>query len=220
MTDGSQGDAGTPVRWNAGLRIAGLLLAYGGVVMLGRLDRTGVSAGVLLLVAALALLGVGIGRAGESPDAGGRLDLSTRLAVGLLGGGLGGLAYLAVALAGDAVGVPDLFGSGWVVSADAARWGSEAARGAVWGVVLGLVLPWLPGRDPLRQGAVFAVVPALWVGLVTFPGLEFGTFGVRLGTLTMVSVLLYHGVWGLVAGGALRWARETEHAPLSRPLGA
>lgn len=220
MTDGSRAEAVEQTRWNAWSGIAGVLLAYGGVVMLARLDRTGVSAGVLLLVAALALLGVGIGRAEDDSGARGRLDSSTRLAVGLLGGALGGLAHLAAALAGDLIGLPDVFASGWVVSADPARWGAEAARGAVWGVVLGLVLPWLPGRNPVRQGVFFALLPALWVGLVTFPGLEYGAFGVRLGALTMVPVLLYHLVWGLVSGAALRWARETEHAPLSRPLGA
>ena len=220
MTDGSRTGAGTSTGWDAAARIAALLLAYGGAVMLGRLDRTGVSVGVLLLVAALALLGVGVGRPGDGPGSVDRLDLSTRLAVGLLGGGLGGMAYLAAALAGDVIGLPDLVASGWVVSADPARWGAEAARGAVWGVLFGLALPWLPGGNPVRQGAIFALLPALWVGLVTFPGLEFGTFGVRLGTLTMVPVLLYHLMWGLVTGGALRWARETEHGPLSRSLGA
>lgn len=219
MTDGARNEA----RWwsgSTGARVAGLAAAYGGIVMIGRLDRTGVSAGVLLLVAALALLAVGFGRVEGGTEAGGPLDLSTRLAVGLLGGGLGGLAYLAVALVGDLLGLPDLFGSGWVVGSDAARWGAEAARGAVWGVALGVALPWLPGRDPVRKGTLFALIPALWVGLVTFPGLEFGTFGVRLGILTMAPVLIYHLAWGLVAGGALRWARESEHAPLSRPLGA
>lgn len=223
MVDGAQGVTRTLGSWNAGARIAGLVAAYGGVQLLGRLDRTGVSGGVLLLVAALALLGVGIGRseavAGAS-DADRRLDLSTRLAVGLLGGALAGLVYVAVAWTGDLVGLPDLFGSRWAYRVDVARWGSRAATGAVWGVAFGLALPWLPGRDPRRQGPLFALIPALWVGLVTFPGLEFGAFGHRLGVLTMVPVLLYHLVWGRVLGATLRWARETEHGPLSRPLGA
>lgn len=206
--------------WLWSVRFGGVVCFIAGLGLLGRLDRTGVTGGILLLVAALGLLAAGLGRPVYGPETEGPLDLSTRLAVGLLGGALGGLAYLAAAWAGGTVGIPELFGSGWQARLGPDRWGAAALAGAVWGVLFGLVVRRLPGRDPVTQGLLFSLLPVLWTGLVVFPGLQYGAFGARLGALTMVPVVLYHLAWGLVVGSVLRWARDTGYGPLSRPLGA
>lgn len=206
--------------WLWAARFGGVVCLFAGIGLLGRLDRAGVTGGVLLLVVALGLLATGLGSPDYGPDREGPLDLSTRVAVGVLGGALGGLAYLAAAWAGGAVGVPELLGSGWQVRTGPDQWGGAALNGALWGLVFGLLVHRMPGRDPVSQGLLFSVLPALWTGLVVFPGLEYGTLGVRLGTLTVVAVLLYHLAWGLTVGSVVRWARDTGHGPLSRPLGA
>lgn len=218
MRDATTDDGRTALRpglaWGLGLAA----LAGAGWTLAG-LDRTGVSVGVLLLVAALGLLATAVGQGRWGPEEEGRLDLSTRLAVGMVGGLLGGLAYLVVAWLGGRVGLPGLLGSGWEVRTGAGAWTSRAAAGALWGGLFGLTLRSVPGRGPVVRGLVFSLAPTLWTLLVGFPELEYGWFGVRLGALTFVPVVLYHLGWGLVAGGCLRWARETELAPLSRPLG-
>lgn len=198
----------------------GLAALAGGAWMLRDLDRTGVSAGLLLLVAALGLLATAVGQGSWGPDREGRLDLSTRLAVGALGGLLGGLAYLTFAWLGETVGLPELVGSGWKVRVEAGAWASRAAAGAGWGLLFGLLLRRLPGRGLVRRALLFSLVPALWTLTVTFRGLDYGWFGARLGVLTFAPVVLYHLAWGLVVGSALGWARETELAPISRRLGA
>lgn len=201
-------------------RLGGVAALVGGVALMARLDRNGVTGGILLLVAALGLTAAGWGQRAYGPEVEGRLDLSTRLAVGLLAGALGGLAYLGVAVVGGTAGFPDLFGSELLVRADPARWGGAAARGAVWGILFGVAVPRIAHRDPVWPALLFSLLPSLWTGLVVFPGLEYGAFGVRLGTLTIVPVAIYHLFWGLVVGGTFRWAAETDEAPLSRRLGA
>lgn len=219
MSEPETSDGATALRpgvaWTLGLAC----LAAAGYLLRG-LDRTGVSGGLLLLVAALGLLGTAVGQGAWGPEEEGRLDLSTRLAAGTLGGLLGGLAYLAVAWLGGLAGLPELVGSGWEVRAGPGAWTARAAAGAGWGVVYGLLLRRLPGRGPVRRGLVFSLAPALWTLVVAFPEMNYGWFGVELGALTFLPVLLYHLAWGLVTGRVMRWARETDLAPLSRMLGA
>jgi len=210
-------DGGIPpgVAW--ALALASLA---GGAWWARQLDTTGVTGGILLLVAALGFLAVALGQGPYGPDTEGRLDLSARLAAGLLGGALGGMAHLVVAAVVDAVGIPDLVGVEMVTRLTGAGLGTHAASGAGWGVLLGVLYPRLPGAGPVARSLLFSLVPALWVLLMTFPGMKYGVFGVELGALTFLFVILYHLVWGAVAGSVLRWARDTEYGPLSRPLGA
>lgn len=225
MTDRSTGETTRALRptvaWALGLAaLAGAAwVLYRGVYE-GRYDRTGMSAGLVLGAAALGLLSTAVGQGSWGPAEEGRLDLSARLAAGALGGLLGGLAYLTVAWLGGLAGLPGLVGSGWEVRTGAGAWATRAFVGAGWGLLFGLLLRVLPGRGPVRKGLLFSIVPALWLLLVTFPGMEFGRLGVRLGALTFVPVVLYHLAWGLVTGRTVRWARETDLAPLSRSLGA
>jgi hypothetical protein len=203
--------------WSAGLASlagAGLLVgATGG-------GRTGVTGAILLLVAALGFLAVALGQGLYGPEHEGRLDLSARIGAGLLGGTLGGLAYLVTAWLLQACGLPALLGSTWEVSAGPASLAVRTSLGALWGLVFGIVFPRVPGRGAVRRGLNFAVLPAVVTLAVIFPVLGHGTFGLDLGALTFVPVLLYHGAWGLSAGAVVRWARETSVGPVSRMLGA
>ena len=219
MSEPEKSDGATALR-PAVAWVTGLACLAAGVYLLRGLDRTGVSGGLVLMVAALGLLATAVGQGSWGPDEEGRLDLSTRLAAGALGGLLGGLAYVAVAWLGGAAGLPDLVGSGWEVRTGPAAGTSRAAGGAGGGLVFGLLLRRVPGRGPVRRGLVFSLVPALWTLVVAFPGMKYGWFGVELGALTFLPVVVYHLAWGLVTGRVVRWARETDLAPLSRMLGA
>ena len=218
-TEPTTSDGGTALR-PAVAWILGLAALAGGAWLFAGLDRTGVSAGILLLVAALGLLATAVGQGAWGPEEEGRLDLSARLAVGALGGLLGGLTYMTFAWLGETVGLPDLLGSGWEVRLGTGAWATRAAAGAGWGLLFGLLLRRLPGRGVVRRALLFSLVPALWTLVVIFPGHDFGWFGARLGALTFLPVVLYHLGWGLVVGSATGWARQTDLAPISRPLGA
>lgn len=183
-------------------------------------ERTAITGGVLLLVAALGFLSVAVGQGLYGPEHEGRLDLSARVGAGLLGGALGGVSYLLTAWLLQAVGLPALLGSTWAVPAEAGSLAARISLGAVWGLLFGLVFPRIPGRGAVRRGVNFAVLPALLTLLVIFPALGHGTLGTELGVLTFVPVLLCHGAWGVAAGAVIRWARETDVGPVSRMLGA
>lgn len=199
--------------------VVGLGALAGAARLLQRMDRAGVTGGVLLAVVALAALAVALGGGRYGPEAEGRLDLSARLALGLLGGVLGGLAYGAAAWAFQALGLPALLGVSLAGQAGVFAVVSRLLHGAAWGLLFGLALPLLPGRGPAGRGALFSLVPALYVLLKVYPvDLQAGLFGVEAGALTFVFVLLYHLLWGLVAGGVMRWAERTEVGPVSRPL--
>lgn len=205
------------VAWTVGLAAlagAGLLVAVTGG------SRNGVTGGVLLLVVAFGFLSVAVGQRPYGPEHEGRLDLSARVGAGILGGALGGVAYLVTAWLLQVCGLPALLGSGWEVSAGPASLGGRVAGGAAWGLIFGLVFPRVPGRGAFRRGLNFAVVPAAVTLLLLFPTLGHGVLGVELGLLTFVPVLLYHAAWGLTVGAVLRWARETDVGPVSRRLGS
>lgn len=213
------GDRAIPggLAWTAGLASlagAGLLVAITGA------DRTGVSGGVLLLVAALGFLATALGQEPYGPEHEGRLDLSARIGAGLLGGALGGLAYLLTAWLLQAWGLPALLGSAWEVPGGPGSLAARTFLGAVWGLVFGIVFPRVPGRGAVRRGLNFALLPAVVTLVVILPTLGHGALGIELGVLTFVPILLYHAAWGLTAGAVLRWARETDVGPVSRMLGA
>lgn len=203
--------------WTAGLTS----LVGAGLLLVGTAaERTAITGAILLMVAALGFLAAAVGQGPYGPEHEGRLDLSTRVGAGLLGGALGGLAYLVAAWLLQASGLPALIGSGWEVSATPASLAVPTSLGALWGLVFGLVFPRVPGRGAIRRGLNFAVLPAAVTLVVILPALGHGVLGSGLGLLTFVPVLVYHGAWGLTAGAVLRWARETEVGPVSRMLGA
>lgn len=200
--------------------VAALGLAAGGALLVQGGDRGRVAGGVLLAIAALALAAVALGGAPYGPGVEGRLDLSTRLALGLLGGLLG----TGVAIAGQwtltALGIPDLLRVELPRLEATGGAGLRFLGGGVWGLVLGVLLPWVPGPGVLARGAVFSLLPSLYALLVAFPAeLDAGWLGLELGALTFVFVLLLNALWGIVAAGTLGWGERTDLAPLSAPLG-
>lgn len=220
MTETEVPDGGPSgrARWLIGA--AAVACVVGGLELVETLKPAAVTGGVLLLVASLGLGATAVGGAGYGPEVEGRLDLSTRLAAGLLGGALGGVAHLIVAWAAGVVDLPGLLGVDLAVWLTPWELVGHAASGALWGLAFGVFLPWLPGEGSLRRGLYFSAAPALWTLAVVFPDLKYGLFGVELGALTFVVVAVHHLVWGAVVGAVVRWAEHTELAPLSRPLGA
>jgi hypothetical protein len=68
----------------------------------------------------------------------------------------------------------------------------------VWGGLWGLLffLP-IPRTTPFFRGAVFSLGPTLVQLLVVFPHLTDQPFGLSLGTLTPLFVVVYNLAWGL-----------------------
>lgn len=237
----SIGRVGAAAAWSAVL-VGGAgsywLVASGG--------RTALTGGILLGVVALAGLAVGLQATGEPwpgepgyGDAGPGeaetapgeesgapagaaeryLPLADRLALGLLGGALGGVAVTAGVWLVDAAGIASLAG---VEVAGALTTSSLALRawyGALWGLALAVLYPRLPGRSATARGTLFGLVPALYALLVLYPlVLDLGWFAAELGVLTFLFVVLFHLLWGAVAGALFRWGEITELGVLSRPL--
>jgi hypothetical protein len=189
----------------------------GGLWIAGSLaGRTAVTAGVLLLVVGLAALAVAVAGRPYGPAAEGSLDLSVRLGVGILGGGLGGLAAVTALWALGVLRITGLLGVALGSHLQASAWLAGGWNGAVWGLLLGVAYPLVPGRGPLVRGALFSLLPTLWTLLEVFPARGVGRFGAHLGGLTFLFVLLTNLIWGLVAGASLAWSRSTELAPVDR----
>lgn len=200
--------------------IAALATAAAGVWLVSTGGRTGLSGGILLLVAALAAGGVALGGVAYGPSVEGRLDLSSRLAIGLLGGALGALVALVAERILGGVGLHAAFGVSFPTASAPFEIGLRLARGGVWGMVFGVLLPFLPGGRLMGRGAVFSLVPSLYVLLKVFPlDRDAGILGLEYGLLAFAFVILYNLVWGLVTARTLRWAERTDEAPLSRRLG-
>lgn len=212
---------GAPSAWTTWLiGGAGVASLAGGLALVGTLRPVGVSGGVLLLVAALGLIATAVGRGEYGPEVEGRLDLSARIAAGLLGGALGGVAHLLLAWSTGLVDLPALMGvdlAVWLVPGELA---GRMMSGALWGLAFGVLYPWIPGEGSIQRGLIFSAAPALWVLMVVFPDMKYGLFGAELGALTFVVVAIHHLAWGAVVGAVLLWAERTDLAPVSRPLGA
>lgn len=212
-----------------------LLVAAGG--------DTAWTGGILLGIVALAAVAVGLqatgepspgepgygesgpgdGEPGEAPSATTESTasppLADRLALGLLGGALGGIAVTAAVWLVDAAGISDLLGVRIAGTVTATSLALRAWYGALWGLVLALLWPRLPGRSALSRGIGFGLAPALYALLVLYPlVLDLGWFAAELGALTFLFVVLFHLLWGAVAGSLFRWAEVTDLGVLSRPL--
>lgn len=180
---------------------------------------TGIPAGLLLLTAALAAAGVAIGGGRWGPEVEGPLDLSSRLALGLLGGALAGLAHGVIQWLAGAAGLFGLPGIGVDPGVPAAGWRVRVVAGLALGLVYGVLLPRLPGASHVGRAAWFSLVPTLYLLLWHYPvELEAGLLGVRLGLLTSVAVAALNLAAASVAGAVMVWGERTDLAPLSRPL--
>lgn len=237
----SIGRMGAAVAWLTALGGGG-----GAFLLIGSGDVAALTGGILLAIAALAGLAVGVQATGEpwpgepgygerppegdgSPPEGGEgavvaasrryLPLADRLALGLLGGALGGTAVTGAVWLTDGVGAADLLGVQIAGTVTATSLGLRAWYGALWGVALGILYPRLPGRSPVARCTLFGLAPALYALLVLYPlVLDLGWFAAELGALTFVFVVFFHLLWGALCGGLFRWAEVTDLGLLSRPL--
>jgi len=172
---------------------------------------------ILLLVVALAASGVLLGA--RRPDRDGVLDLSARLGLGLLGGVLGGLVVVVVRGALVSLGLAEVMdvalSTGWT-RADVL---DVMGGAAVWGVVLGMLYPHIPGRSAASRGALFSLAPSLYALLKVYPiDRDAGVFGIDLGLFTFVFVIGLNLLWGAVAGATIGWGETAEEAPVAGPI--
>lgn len=231
----SLGRAGLLASW------AVALLAGGGAYVLLRAGgRTALTGGVLLGTVALAALAVAVQATGEpwpgepgyaeeygpsddgapAPEARARpLPLADRIALGLLGGAAGGLAVTVAVWLADGAGLLDLLGVRVAGGVTGAALSLRAWYGALWGLVLAVLYPRLPGRSALSRCTMFGLAPAVYALLVVYPlVLGLGWLAAELGALAFLFVILFHLLWGAVAGGFFRWGETSDLGVLSRPL--
>lgn len=184
-------------------RAISLVTAAGGAFLIGT-GRGSLSGAILLLVVALAASGVLFGAGRHDPDSEGALDLSARLGLGLLGGMLGGVTVVVVGRALLLLGL-----TGAMYPALAPAWIQADLLGVmggatIWGLVLGILYPHMPGTTGSARGTLFGVVPSLYV-----------LFGVDPGLLTFVFVIGLTLLWGAVAGATIGWGETAEEAPVA-----
>lgn len=200
------------------LAIAAVLgIAGARLLLLG--DRLSLTGGVLLCVAGLAAGAVGVGSTPYGVGVEGRLDLSTRLGLGLLGGLLAGLGHGVLTLVAGWLDLPGLLGAGLDLHLGVAAWWNRVVAGAIWGVALGAVYPILPAGSFLKRGATFGLLLALFQLFYVYPfRLDLGLAGLDLGWGVVPLVGAGAILAGALAAWPLAWAeRGTDGSP-SAPL--
>ncbi len=208
-----------PAVLSLSLALVAAALVVSGERLLSMGGRGPISAGVLLLVAALGAASVAAGSTRFGPSVEGPLDLSARLGLGVLGGVLAALVHGLLTVLAGGTGLVGLLGSGVDAGLGAADWGSRLSHGATWGFLLGLLWRYLPGADPVRKGLVFSLLLSAYVLLVRFPFFEsVGFFGLGLGIATLFLVLIGNAVAGVVAASVIGWGARTPERPVSRAL--
>lgn len=228
-------------RWSEGVvgLAAGVFLLVGGWLVLGGGARDAAAA-VVLWTAALAMAGIAFGRPvarrvtgarreearapreGEGGVASARrfLTLSERLALGPLGGLLGGTVVALTAWVVAGLGLAGVLGVDLGAGGGLPDFGRRLWSGALWGLALGVFYRRIPGRTPVGRGLVFSLLPASWALFVEYPFLMgLGWAGAELGPLTFLLVIGLHLVWGGVTGAVFQWAELTSEGALDRPLG-
>jgi hypothetical protein len=220
MTDGSVADE-APSRaeiQTLPLAIAVVLgIAGARLLMLG--TQVAISAGVLLVVGAMAAAGValGSGNYGTPPEA--SPDLSTRLGLGVLGGALAGLIHGVLTVVIGWLGVPVLLSAGIDVELSALEWWNRAAVGGLLGLTLGAIYPLLPGRSFLGRGTAFGLLLAAWQLFVVYPfRLGLGMAGLDAGWGVVPLVVLGTVAAGVVAAWMVAWGGRPRDEALSAPL--
>ncbi|MFQ5890595.1 MAG: hypothetical protein ACE5JR_11155 [Gemmatimonadota bacterium] len=201
------------------LRVLALASAVAGAWLIDGASRAGLSLGILLLVLSLGSAAIVLGGETFGPDAEGPLDLSARLALGLLGGLLAGLTQAALTRIGGATGLFGLLGVGIDSRLAASEWALRCAWGSGLGLAFGVLFRRLPGTSSVRRGAWFSLLPTAYLLLYYYPiTLGVGLLGMRLGFLTPFVVAFVNLVPGAVAGAVMGWGERTDLAPISRPL--
>lgn len=210
-------------------RLGAVASGAAGIALLSA-DGGSLTLAVLLLVAALAAAGVLLGGGAHGPAVEGRLDLSARLGLGLLGGLLGATVSAGARAIVAALGPVGALGMGLTAGWTGAEFLTHLGSGAVWGLMLGVLYPALPG-SPASRGATFAIAPTLYVVITLAVGEAALDF--QRGALPLVPALaLYAGravfvvfsilgvnvLWGAVAGLTLGWGEAGDETPVARPI--
>ncbi|MCG8467792.1 MAG: hypothetical protein MJB57_06215 [Gemmatimonadetes bacterium] len=191
-----------------------------GVFLIGT-GRGSLSLAILLLIVALAASGVLIGSGAQGPEAEGRLDLSARLGLGLLGGAIGAIASAVAIAILLTLGIPAALGVALPSATADPGLLAHVGSGAVWGMVLGILYVYMPGTAPSARGALFSLVPTLYLLLKVYPvDRDLGYLGIERGTLTFLFVMGMNLLWGWITGATIGWGEIAEEAPVARPIDA
>ena len=200
------------------LAISVVLGVAGGRLLLAG-TSTSISAGVLLIVAALGGAGVALGSLPFGPSQDGAGDLSARIGLGLLGGVLAGLFHGVLTGVAGWFDIGALLGVGIDSSLTAADWMSRATLGCVWGLVLGLLWRYLPGATAGPKGALFGLLLAVWQLFFVYPfRMGIGVAGIEVGLGLTPLVVIGFVVSGIVAGRVIGWGSSTSLGPASAAL--
>ncbi len=189
-----------------------------GVLLIGQQTRTGLSAGILLLVFAGAFAAVGLqGLRMRGIEV--KPDLSARIGLGVLGGALGALTASLIGWCVTSLGIQELARVTLPTPGGAGEWSARIWHGVLWGLAFGILYPRVFGNGFTSRGFYFGLLPGLWLLLKVFPfDRGMGLFGEEYGPLTFVFVLGYGIVWGVVTAATIEWGARTRLAPVSRPL--
>lgn len=220
MTEGSIAEGR---RKRAGIRTLPLAIAVvlglagGRLVMLD--GRTALVVGVLLMVGALVSAAVALGGDAYGPDVEGKPDLSSRIALGLLGGVFAGLVHAVMTIAVGWFGIAAMLSAGIDVELSALDWWSRIVAGGLWGIGLGALYPALPGLSFLGKGVAFGLLVAAWQLFYVYPfELGLGMLGVDAGWGILPFVVVGNMIGGIVAAWLVAWGEYPRDEALSAPL--
>jgi hypothetical protein len=119
-------------------------------------------------------------------------------------GCLGALANSLAAWAAGSYGITGFFQVEMAPALSPAWIYPRIVWGGLWGLLF--LLPLLNSR-PFAKGGLISLAPTAVQLLVIFPQNGKALFGLELGLLTPVFVLLFNAVWGWVAAYAIRLAK-------------
>lgn len=204
---------------NVALTAVALVAGLAGARVIETGTRLGITGGILILIAALAVAAVAVGGRVYGPSVEGPLDVSARIGLGVLGGLLGGLLHGVLTEFAGGLGLAGWLGVGIDVEVSAAEWAMRAVYGSAWGLALGVLYRAVPGEGFAAKGATFSLLPSIYMLFIVYPVfLGLGVLGARLGPLTFAFVLLGNALAGIVAAWAISWGQTTDLAPVSAPL--
>ncbi len=124
-----------------------------------------------------------------------------KIAGSYFGGALGACVLTGVIWILVALEVLSHFGVSWSMSYSGEGFLHLLYQNLFWGGIAGFLfaVPWIEKRWFIRA-LVFSLIPALAMLLFYIPHyLDGGMFGMKLGTYTVIVVILASWVWGLIA---------------------
>lgn len=109
----------------------------------------------------------------------------------------GGLANSLMVWAFGAWGINSAFGVSIAPAFTPAWLYPRIVWGGIWGILL---LSRSPRRSPMVRGLFFSIAPSLVQLLIIFPyHTQNGVFGLGLGIMTPLFVLIFNAAWGITA---------------------